>query len=129
MSTIVLDGESLTLDKAVSALNPSVSIKLSPQSKRNIRQTRAVIETAVHERKIVYGVTTGFGAFSNVIISRSKCRLLQENIVRSHAAGVGLPLPDDIVRLIMLLMVNSKAKGYSGLRLSTVETLLGLIQR
>ena len=129
MSTIVLDGESLTLDKAVSALNPTVAIKLSPQSKRNIRRTRAVIESAVREKKIVYGVTTGFGAFSNVIISSAKCRQLQENVVRSHAGGVGSPLADDMVRLIMLLMVNRKAKGFSGLRLPTVETLLSLIQR
>lgn len=129
MSTIVLDGESLTLEKAISALNPSVGIRLSSKSKVNIRRARTVIETAVRERKIVYGVTTGFGAFSNVIISRSKCRQLQENVVRSHAAGVGLPLPDEVVRLIMLLMVNSKAKGFSGLRLSTVETLLSLIQQ
>lgn len=126
---IVLDGESLTLDKAILALNPAVALKLSAHSKKNIHTTRTVIETAVRERKIVYGVTTGFGAFSNVIISRSKCKQLQVNVVRSHAAGVGAPLPDEIVRLIMLLMVNSKAKGFSGLRPQTVETLLSLVQR
>ncbi len=117
MKTIVLDGNNLTLDSALSALNPSVALKLSPQSKKNIRQTRSVIEKAMRDKKIVYGFTTGFGAFSNVTISHAECKQLQLNILRSHSAGVGAPLPDAIVRLVMILMVNSKAKGCSGLRL------------
>lgn len=129
MKTLVLDGESLTLEKAISALDPAVAVKISPQSRKNIQHARSVVEAAVREKKVVYGITTGFGAFSNVVISRSQCKRLQKNVVMSHAAGVGAPLPDEIVRLVMLLMANSKAKGFSGLRQSTLTALLGLLQR
>ncbi|MBI4389824.1 MAG: histidine ammonia-lyase [Nitrospinae bacterium] len=129
MKTIVLDGETLTLEKAIAALDPSVAVRVSPQARKNIRAARSAVEAAVREKKVVYGITTGFGAFSNVVISRSRCKELQKNVVLSHAAGVGEPLPDEIVRLVILLMANGKAKGYSGLRWSTLQVLLGLLEK
>ncbi|MFQ5672272.1 MAG: histidine ammonia-lyase, partial [Nitrospinales bacterium] len=129
MKHIILDGESLTLEQAVSVLRPSTKVKLSPGTKDKVEQARRVIDTAVRGKKVVYGVTTGFGALSDVVISRADGKKLQLNILMSHAAGVGDPLPGDIVKLVLLLMANSKAKGYSGLRWSTLRTLLDMLNR
>jgi len=129
MKPIILDGESLTLEQAVSVLRPSAAVKLAPGAKSNVDRARQVIDAAVRGKKVVYGVTTGFGALSDVVISRADGKKLQLNILMSHAAGVGNPLPDDIVKLVLLLMANSKAKGYSGLRWSTLRTLLDMLNR
>ena len=98
MKKIVLDGNSLTIDDAVSAANPPARISLAKGVRKNVDRSRAVIERAVQQKKSVYGVTTGFGAFSDIVISREECRRLQKNVLMSHAAGVGKPLPDNAVR-------------------------------
>lgn len=126
MKILVLDGDSLTLEKAWAALDPAVSIRVSKTSQQNIRRARKTVEKALREQTPVYGITTGFGALSAVVISPSQQRQLQKNILMSHAAGVGAPFPNDIVRLIMLLVANGKAKGYSGIRPATLETFLQL---
>ena len=111
MKSLVLNGDQLTLDDAVSALARGVSVKISSEAKERVKAARLHIDTAVREKKVIYGITTGFGAFSDVTISRAQGKQLQKNILMSHAAGVGNPLPDDSVRCALLLMINSKAKG------------------
>ncbi|HJO00716.1 MAG TPA: aromatic amino acid lyase, partial [Nitrospinaceae bacterium] len=123
MKKIIVDGESLTLDQIAQVATGGVKIAVSSSAKNKVQKSRRVIEAAIRDKKIVYGVTTGFGALSNVIISRAKCRQLQKNILMSHAAGVGEPLPDELVRVIFLLVINSKAKGYSGIRWTTLQAL------
>ena len=127
MKTLTLDGNSLTLQQAVQAARHGSSVRLSPESRQRVKRSRAVIESAVKEKKIIYGVTTGFGAFGDTVISARDVKQLQKNILMSHAAGVGTPLPDEAVRLVILLMINSKAKGYSGLSLKTVDALRALL--
>lgn len=129
MKKLVLDGESLTLESLATVMDPATQIRVASACRKNVQKSRAVVEKAVREKKQVYGITTGFGALSDVFISPEKGRQLQKNILMSHAAGVGNPLPDEIVRLIMTLMINSKAKGYSGLRWTTLETLVELFNR
>jgi len=129
MKTFTLDGNSLTLQQAILAVRAGTSIRLSPESRQRVKQSRAVIETTVKEKKIIYGVTTGFGAFADTVISSRDVQQLQKNILMSHAAGVGMPLPDDVVRMVLLLMTNSKAKGYSGLSLKTLDALRGLLNK
>ncbi|HAX45836.1 MAG TPA: histidine ammonia-lyase, partial [Nitrospina sp.] len=126
MKKIIVDGESLTLDQIAQVAVGRVKIGVSSAVKKKVQQSRVVIENAVRDKKIVYGVTTGFGALSNVVISRAKCRQLQQSILMSHAAGVGEPLSDELVRIILLLMINSKAKGYSGIRWTTLQALCDL---
>ena len=126
MKKIIVDGESLTLDQIAQVAVGRVKIGVSSAVKKKVQQSRVVIEDAVRDKKIVYGVTTGFGALSNVVISRAKCRQLQQSILMSHAAGVGEPLSDELVRIILLLMINSKAKGYSGIRWTTLQALCDL---
>ena len=129
MKKLVLDGESLTLESLATVLDPATQIRVASACRKNVQKSREVIDKAVRDKKQVYGITTGFGALSDVVISREKGRQLQKNILMSHAAGVGNPFPDEIVRLILALMINSKAKGYSGLRWTTLQTLVELFNR
>jgi len=129
MKSLVLDGDQLTLDDAVSVLRSGASVKISPEAKARVKAARLHIDAAVREKKVIYGITTGFGAFSDVTITRAQGKQLQKNILMSHAAGVGKPLSDDIVRGTLLLMINSKAKGHSGLRPKTLETLIQLFNK
>src|SRR3954447_15816347 len=78
---------------------------------------------------VVYGVTTGFGDLSSVRIDAADAAQLQLNLVRSHAIGVGEPLPDEVVRGMLLLLANSLSKGHSGVRPELVELVLGLVER
>src|SRR5438067_1889582 len=75
----------------------------------------------------VYGITTGFGRFAEVSVPRDRLLELQQNLVRSHAGGVGDPLPDETVRVMIVLRANALARGLSGIRVSTVERLLDLL--
>jgi histidine ammonia-lyase len=90
-------------------------------------RSRKWVERAVNDGAVVYGVTTGFGAFQNVPIRREHLRDLQRNLILSHCAGVGEPLPEDAVRAMMVLRANALAKGFSGIRVSTVESLLAML--
>jgi len=85
------------------------------------------VERAVARRERVYGVTTGFGKFAEVAVGPEKLEQLQRNLVRSHCAGVGRPLPDRAVRAMMVLRANALAKGLSGIRVATIETLLRML--
>jgi histidine ammonia-lyase len=91
--------------------------------------SRAVVETAVRSGRVVYGVTTGFGPLKNEVIRPDDVRALQVNLLRSHAAGVGEPLPHDVVRAMLLLRAASLAVGASGVRPVVVEALLTLLRR
>ncbi|HBA03109.1 MAG TPA: histidine ammonia-lyase, partial [Clostridium sp.] len=83
----------------------------------------------VEEDRVVYGITTGFGKFSDVSISGEDCKTLQRNLIISHACGFGNSLDTDIVRTIILLRANALSKGYSGIRLSTLQTLVAMLNK
>ena len=129
MKSLVLNGDELTVADAVSALRRGAAVRLTPDAKAKVKAGRHHVDEAVREKKVIYGITTGFGAFSEVTISRSQGKQLQKNILMSHAAGVGNPLSDEVVRCALLLMINSKAKGYSGLRLKTLDGLVRLFNK
>lgn len=124
---LVLTGDSLTLESLVDVAFRGRAAVLSEDAGRRIDASRAVIDRAVREDRVVYGVTTGFGKFSDVVIPRDKLRLLQRNLVESHAAGVGELLPSETVRALMLLRANCLACGFSGVRRETVELLLAML--
>ena len=86
-----------------------------------------MVDRAVRSNDRVYGVTTGFGKFADVAIPPAELESLQRNLIRSHCAGVGAPLPDEAVRAMMVLRANALARGNSGIRVSTVEALLGML--
>jgi histidine ammonia-lyase len=127
MKTIFLGTDGMTLADLVAAARDRAKVKLTPESEKKIRQTRKLVDQWVAEGKTIYGVTTGFGALSDVAISRKDTRQLQKNILMSHAAGVGKPLDEDAVRAIMALRIKDLARGHSGIRLETVEHLIALL--
>ena len=102
-------------------------VGIGPAARRRLAAARAVVEAILTEERVVYGVTTGFGQLATTRIPVEQVRQLQRNLVRSHAVGVGEPLPRDIVRAAMLLRINTIAKGYSGVRTEVLETLCALL--
>lgn len=126
---IIIDGNNLTLKDIINVARNCYSVELSEEAKVNMCASRELVDSIVDSGKIQYGITTGFGKFSDVTISKDEVKLLQRNLIISHACGVGNPLDEEIVRVVMLLRVNALAKGYSGIRLSTVETLMDMINK
>jgi len=124
--TITLDGASLTIDDVVRVSRGYEHVALADDAREKVRQCRKILEELIGSR-IIYGINTGFGALSNITISPNDLETLQINLVRSHAAGVGPALPKDVTRAMMLLRANTLAKGLSGVRLSTLETLVAMI--
>ena len=127
MKRLLLTGSNLALSDVRAAADRRLSAGLAPSARRAMSRSRRVVERAVRAGKRVYGVTTGFGRFADVAVPPAEIGTLQRNLVRSHAAGVGEPLPDAAVRAMMLLRANALARGESGIRVSTVETLLGML--
>ncbi len=127
MKKLIIDGNSLTLEKIEFFLKENPTVVLSKKSKAKVNKARQQIEKWVESDEVIYGVTTGFGEFANVKISKENIAQLQVNLIRSHAAGVGEPLPPRIVKIMMLLRANALAKGFSGIRLSTLQLLIDMI--
>ena len=125
--TIMIGMGGMTLEKLVKIARQGAHVKLTEGSEQRLRDTRRLIEKWVEEERTIYGVTTGFGALSDVVISKKDTRRLQENILKSHAAGVGEPLAEEIVRASMALRIKDLARGHSGIRLETVEHLIALL--
>ena len=127
--TLGLDGSSLSIEDVVAVARDGVQAILTPTARTRMLKSRAWVQRAMRDRAVVYGVTTGFGAFQNVSIAPEKMRELQRNLVLSHCAGVGDPFPEEVVRAMLLLRANALAKGYSGIRVLTVERLLMMLNR
>jgi len=129
MKKILIDGENLTITDVVSVARNHTKVDISPKAKINVERSRQTLERLVNQKKVVYGVTTGFGAFGNITIPMKNVRELQTNLIRSHAAGVGKPATTDIVRAMMLLRANTLAKGYSGIHPQTLQTLIEMLNK
>src|SRR5436190_3275860 len=102
-------------------------VGVSPDARAGVVRARKVVDDAVAKHAVVYGVTTGFGNFADVVIPAERLRDLQLNLVRSHSAGVGEPLDEATTRALMLLRANVLAKGFSGARLETLDLLVGML--
>jgi histidine ammonia-lyase len=124
LQEIFLDKEELTINDVVAVARHGVQSALSHEAEERIQRTRTLITKWVHENKVIYGITTGFGAMCNVFISEEDTRKLQENVMMSHASGVGDPLPEEIVRAIMAIRIHDLSMGYSGICLETIQYLL-----
>ena len=132
MSEIVLDGESLTFEQVISVAYGKPGeprVMLSETAKTAVNRAAAAVQTLLDRGEVAYGITTGFGAFKDKIISREEVELLQRNIVVSHAVGVGDPFDTPTVRAVMLIRANTLARGFSGIRLETLELILECLNR
>jgi histidine ammonia-lyase len=124
---ILFDGASLTIADLCAIADGAATVGLSAQAAARIDASRAVVDRHARDERPMYGINTGFGALAETAIPRDALDTLQLNLLRSHAAGVGDPLPARAVRATMALRANVLAKGFSGIRRTTVEHLLALI--
>ena len=127
MPSLPLTGRDLTIANVIEVARGRREVSLAPEAAERMRATRAVIERLVTEGATVYGVTTGFGDLADTRIAPGQAANLQKNLVRSHAAGVGDPLPDEVVRAMLLLRANALAVGLSGVRVQLVELLVDML--
>lgn len=132
MPDIVLDGENLTFEEvvAVSYGKPGQPrVVLADTAQARVQSCADAVRTLLDRGEIAYGITTGFGAFKDKIISRDEVETLQRNVVVSHAVGVGDPFDTPTVRAIMLIRANTLARGFSGIRVETLLLILDLLNK
>ncbi|MFN2491033.1 MAG: histidine ammonia-lyase [Actinomycetota bacterium] len=123
----VLVGQSLGFDDVVAVAIDGVEVGIAPDVVERVGRARRVVEDAVADGATIYGLTTGFGGLSNVRIPHAQAERLQRDIVRSHATAVGAPLPEDVVRAMMLLKARTFAFGISGVRFALIEGLVAML--
>lgn len=132
MDEIILDGENLTFEQVLATAygapgSPHVS--LSENAGKNVNRSAEAVQILLGNGEIAYGITTGFGAFKDKIISLEEVEVLQRNIILSHAVGVGAPFDIPTTRAIMLIRANTLARGFSGIRLETLHLLIEFLNR
>lgn len=125
---VEIDGRTLTLE-AVQTVVKGLPVRLAPAARRRVQAARDMVEWILNERTPIYAVSTGVGDLCTQVISSADARQLQRNIVRSHAAGVGDPVDEPIVRAMLLLRANALAAGYSGVRPVVIDALLEMLNR
>ncbi|HUQ89540.1 MAG TPA: histidine ammonia-lyase [Vicinamibacterales bacterium] len=126
---ILLNGNDLSLKDLLAIADDRAEVGLAPEARARVAASRAVVEEKAEGSDAVYGVNTGFGNFAETRIDKHDLAKLQLNLLRSHAAGVDTPLPVRTVRAAMALRVNVLAKGFSGIRVETVEALIAMLNR
>lgn len=127
MEEIMLDGETLTLEKLEKISQKMAKVEISNTAIQKVEASRKFVDDAVERGEIIYGLTTGFGSLKNCVISKEDIEELQANLIRSHACGVGEPLSEEIVRAALLVRLNSLIRGYSGIRMVVADGLKNLI--
>ena len=125
---INIDGRSLTLEDLERVAASEADVRLTDEARRRVDASRRIVDDAIDGQRVIYGLTTGFGALADVVIPVDRIRELQLNLIRSHAAGVGDPLPPFEARAVMLLRANVLAAGCSGVRPVLVDRLAALLE-
>ena len=129
MKALHITGNDLTLEVVREVAAEKRAVLLAPEAREAVTRARAVVDALVANKKVSYAITTGVGKLSDVHNAGEQIRELQVNLVRSHAAGVGEPLGTAETRAMMLLRANSLAKGHSGMRAETIDTLCEMLNR
>jgi histidine ammonia-lyase len=129
LNALHLNGNDLTLEAVREVASQRRPVLLLAEAREAVDRARAIVDEIVASNKLAYAITTGVGKLSDVRIAGDQIRELQVNLVRSHAAGVGDPLPVAETRSMMLLRANSLAKGYSGVRAIVIDTLCEMLNR
>lgn len=129
MKTIFIDGNNLSIEDVILVSRDGYNLSLTQNAEQCVVESRKIVEDIVKENRVVYGVTTGFGKFADISISSEDCIKLQKNLILSHACGCGEGFSTEVVRAIMLLRANALSKGYSGIRLETLNTLIEMLNK
>ncbi|TCN27145.1 histidine ammonia-lyase [Mesobacillus foraminis] len=126
---VELTGNTLTIEQVERVCYGLEEVSISPESLGKVADSRTAVERIVIDKRKIYGINTGFGKFSDVMIAKKDVNALQQNLIRSHACGVGEPFPEVVSRAMMLLRLNALLKGFSGIRPVVAEQLAGLLNR
>ncbi len=129
MTKVYLDGASLTIEEIHKVVLENWTVELSPQGAEQVTRSRGFVEEIIKNEKTVYGITTGFGKFSDIFINADKTSQLQMNLIISHACGVGENFSNQVVKTMMLLRANSLSSGYSGITMETLKLLIDMINQ
>jgi len=129
-AALFIDGENLTIEDIMDVARYGRKVELSSDAVEKVERCRAWVDKVVEEGKLtIYGLNTGFGSLAEVKIPYDKIETLSRNMIMSHSAGVGPPLAEEVVRATMLIRANTLTKGYSGIKLRTLVTLLEMLNR
>jgi len=127
VTQVVIGEAPLTIDDVVAVARGGAEVSLGAAARERIERAHEVIAKVVAEEQVAYGVTTGFGQLATTHIPSDKVHELQENLVRSHAVGVGVPLSREVVRAGMTIRLNTMARGHSGVRVSVAEFVAAML--
>lgn len=127
VQSLYLDKATITIEELVQVAREDLPVAFSPEGEARVNRAREAIARWIEEKRVIYGITTGLGALCELTISGEDTRLLQRNILVSHAAGVGAPLPVDVVRAVMALRIHDLSLGYSGCRMETLRCLMAFL--
>ncbi len=129
MSVVRIGSKPLQIEDVVNVARKGFKVELTQEAVDRIKRSRDLVDEFVESKKTIYGITTGFGKFSDVAISKEDTEELQRNLIISHSCGVGNPFDKEVVTGIILLRINNIAQGYSGVRLSTVQAMIDMINK
>ena len=124
---VIINGRDLTVEQVIRVCRGNERVEIAEDAKAAVNKARDYIEKKLDEGAIIYGLTTGFGKFANVFISPEESAQLQKNLIISHTCALGDPYPREYVRAAMLLRCNALSRGNSGIRLSTIQTLVDML--
>ncbi len=126
---IMINGKTLTVEEVIMVCKYGEQVGITEDAQRAVKKARDYVEWKLDEGAVIYGLTTGFGKFSDTFVSREETAELQRNLIISHTCAMGEPLPKHVVRAIMLLRCNALARGNSGIRPSTLKTLMDMLNK
>ncbi len=126
---IKIDGSSLKIEDVVKTARHGEKVELAPAAVERIKKCRGMLEKKVEAHEIMYGVNTGIGEFSEVVLSDEQVKQFQKYLIYNHAAGVGKPCPIEHVRAALLSRVNVHSRGYSGCRLEITQTYIDMLNK
>ena len=125
--TIRIDGKSLTIEDIIKVCRDYEKVEITEEAKAAVNKSRDYVRGKLENDAVIYGLTTGFGRFANVKISYEETAQLQKNLIISHTCSMGNPYPKHYVRAAMLLRCNNLTRGFSGIRLSTIQTMVDML--
>lgn len=129
MQELVLDGRPLSIQDVEDVARRGRPVRLGPNALERLQRSRAVVDSRAGGAEAIYGVNTGFGSLSRKRIPPEQVREVQRNLIRSHAAGLGDPLPEEVVRAMLVILAASLSRGFSGVRKDVVQLILEMLNR
>lgn len=126
---VFINGHDLTVEEVIRVCREGEEVRLTAEATEAVKKARAYIEKKLEEKAVIYGLTTGFGKFANVVISHDETEALQRNLIISHTCAMGEPYETKYVRAAMLLRCNALARGNSGIRLDTLQTIIDMLNK